>query len=383
MNALEHVTRRRLLARLIDSPELPQTIRALPERAFSALVRRVGVEDAGELVCLATTSQLVTAFDEDLFTAARPGAAEHFSVGRFVTWLEVLLEAGADVAADRFAELSEDFVAHAFSSLAFVLDHDLLLERLSASGRAARRADKLLESALCEELDGYLLVSKGGEGWDALLSLVLALDARHRPLLERLLDRCAAATAGLLDDLDELCTALDSGSSLADDVEAEREERRARLGFVEPRAAKAFLKLARQPQQRRERDPLTATYLRALEPSPAALGPAWAFEEEEAPPRPRRPALPDGGPVQALRLALQTLRGSEPRRFDERVAELAYLANVLTAGEGHAPVRAAEVALATVARGAERLAGEDGASLAEVITRTPADVLFRFGRAGP
>ena len=33
----------------------------------------IGIEDAGEIVALATTEQIVTAFDEDLFVNARPG----------------------------------------------------------------------------------------------------------------------------------------------------------------------------------------------------------------------------------------------------------------------------------------------------------------------
>ena len=94
-----------LLGHLIESPTLVRDVRALPPLTFSKLIQRVGVEDAGELVALATTEQLVSAFDEDLFRNTRPGQREAFDPARFVTWLEVLLEAGEDVAARRFAEL--------------------------------------------------------------------------------------------------------------------------------------------------------------------------------------------------------------------------------------------------------------------------------------
>lgn len=80
-----------LLARLIEDPDLPARIRELSSERFTALVHEVGVADAGELVALATTEQLVAAFDEDLFVNTRPGEREVFDRQRFVTWLEVLL----------------------------------------------------------------------------------------------------------------------------------------------------------------------------------------------------------------------------------------------------------------------------------------------------
>src|SRR3954471_7277947 len=102
-----------LLNSLIELPDLASTIQALPAPIFAALVRKVGVEDSGDLIALATTEQLVQAFDEDLFVGNRAGERESLDVRRFVVWLEVLLEAGEEAAAQRVAELDEDFVAHA------------------------------------------------------------------------------------------------------------------------------------------------------------------------------------------------------------------------------------------------------------------------------
>ncbi len=215
-----------LLSRLIETPDLADMVRALPLTTFAALVRHVGVEDAGEIIALGTTEQLVAAFDEDLFQNTNPGERERFDVGRFVVWLEVLLEAGDSVTARRFAELSDTFVVQALSSIILVLDHDALLLQLSVGGRAAFAADKALEGCLCEEIDGYLLVSKVHDGWDAALALILALDRDDRSLLVRLLDRCAANSSEYLDDLDALSTVLSLAESLAEDIEVEREERR-------------------------------------------------------------------------------------------------------------------------------------------------------------
>jgi hypothetical protein len=42
----------------------------------------VGLEDACELIALATTDQLGRIFDEELWSASRPGEAERFSPER-------------------------------------------------------------------------------------------------------------------------------------------------------------------------------------------------------------------------------------------------------------------------------------------------------------
>ncbi|MEO7036796.1 MAG: DUF6178 family protein [Polyangiaceae bacterium] len=202
---------RSLLNSLIELPTLASTVQALPAQTFAALVRKVGIEDAGELVALATTEQLIQAFDEDLFVSDRAGERESLNVARFVVWLEVLLEAGDEVVANRVAELDENFVAHALGGVLLVLDHDALRDVLDDGEDGARQVDKALESALTEDTDGYILVAKQHDGWDAVLALVLALDRNHRALLVRLLARLARAGSAYLDDLEELATALSEG----------------------------------------------------------------------------------------------------------------------------------------------------------------------------
>jgi hypothetical protein len=398
-----------LLARLIDSPALAETVRALPPPAFAALIRQVGLEDGGELVALATTEQLVTAFDEDLFENPRPGEREVFDPARFVTWLEILLEAGDAAAAARVAELSEDFVTQALHSLVVVLDEEALRNRMEEQDDDAVLADKALDAALSEELDGYLMLSRTHDGWDAVLALILALDRDHRALLVRVLDRCAAMSSDLVEDLDALTTVLSEGESLREDVEAEREERRSRAGFVEPRAAKSFLTLAaRGASTDTERDPVTRAYFRELDrsaPRPSAppaetaqlMGWLGAMAEDggrasagSSEPRALQAASPP------MIDAMRELRELAPKVFAERMDELAYLANVLVAGatlgdRRFRPSEAAEAALATVALGAE-LAARELASPAkarrptehdvvDVLQRQPADVLFRVASA--
>ncbi len=385
-----------LLSRLIDAPDLVARVRGLAPASFASLVRRIGVEDAGEVVALATTEQLVAAFDEELFTNDRPGERERFDVERFVTWLEVLLEAGDEVAAARFAELSEDFVIQALSSVILVLDDDALRARLDEGDSDARLADKALESALTEEIDGYLLVARRALGWDAALALVVALDLDHRPLLARLLDRCAALASGYVEDLESLTELLSAEDSLAEDVEGEREERRSRAGFVEPRAARSFLALARSPvlgdPARAERDPITRAYFRELEPRAASKDRAprerddvLALQGESAPALARRPSGAAGAP---LLDAMRALHELDPVAFAERIEELAYLANVLVAGSPSADggrLAASEAAsrvLDAVGRGAA-YAAKPRRPLVETLRACHADVLFRLAESAP
>jgi hypothetical protein len=408
MTGLTRGVPRALLARLIDMPDLPAVVRELPPMAFAALVRKVGVEDAGEVVALATTEQLVAAFDEDLFKNDRPGERETFDPDRFIVWLEVLLEAGDGVAAARFAELSEELVVRALTSVLIVLDEEALRHRMSEDDVDADAADKAIEASLSEEIDGYLLIARRTEGWDAVIALILALDRDHRPLLERLLDHAARLSGNLVEDLDELVTALSEGDSLAEDVEAEREDRRAARGYVEPRAARAFLELAKRPLSDAKaavRDPITRAYFRELSRDAPPTSPPTSprlselvgelvgeLAGAEAPAPLRLPSAKeptsDANASSALTLAMQRLRDVDAARFEERLEELVYLANVLVAGgtanaARYSVAQAAASVLDTVTRGAELSLGRTPrgvdpiAPLVEVLRTTSADLLFR------
>ncbi|MFO0550509.1 MAG: DUF6178 family protein [Polyangiaceae bacterium] len=390
---------RSLVARVLETPDLAERVRELPPASFAALVRKVGLEDAGEIVALATTEQLVTAFDEDLFVNEEAGEREVFDARRFALWVEVLMEAGDEVAAARAAELSEDFLAKGITSLVMVLDREALDDRLSEGDDDAVYADKALESALTEELDNHILVSRQADGWDAILGLILALDRNHHALLVRILDRAADASAEYIDDLEALTTALNAADSLANDVEAEREDRRAAKGFVEPRAAKAFLTLAKDKKQftggldSPERDPLTRAYFRELvrptadearaQHRSSARSESWLDElRATASPRPL-PANTQLG--NSVRLFGEALASLPAQVLDERMEELAYLANVLVAGaklDGaggrFTPARAAEAALATTTLGAMlALKAEPATTLATILSAGHADLLFR------
>jgi hypothetical protein len=390
MTSLSRPSPSALLARLIHAPDLVEQVRALPNPVFAAVVRELGVEDAGELVAMATTEQLMAAFDEDLFVNDEPGERERFSVTRFITWLEVILEAGDEAAANRVTELSQDFIVHALSSIMLVFDVDSLAERLRSNDPSAEAADRALENTYAEQIDQYLLVSRVESGWDATFALVVALDRMHRDVLIQILDRCVAVASGYMDDLASLSEVLSSSESLADDIEGDRQARRARLGYVDPLDAKSFLALARltsDEQPEADRDAITRDYIRELTDATDATGrptaTPLAIDRDDSEGLRQQllnagldvqtsPLLSDEDitvdETQPIVVALQSLANDSPACFDERMRELAYLANVMLAGvtlDGKRlrPADATNGSLQTVALGATLVAREQNPGL--------------------
>src|SRR3954470_7055814 len=115
---------RKLLARVLETPELGAQLQSLPGPVLGKLIDYVGLEDAGELVALATTDQLAQIFDEDLWRSSRAGEDPRFDAERFLLWLEIMLEAGERVVAERLAELPQELVTLAFHRHLLVISFD-------------------------------------------------------------------------------------------------------------------------------------------------------------------------------------------------------------------------------------------------------------------
>src|SRR5215467_7872582 len=106
-----------LLMRILDRPGLVAAVRELPGAVLGKLIDRIGLEDAGDLVALASTAQLERVFDDDLWRAERAGGDEIFRPERFVLWLRVMLEGGEDLLVQRLSELPQDLLALAVHRL--------------------------------------------------------------------------------------------------------------------------------------------------------------------------------------------------------------------------------------------------------------------------
>jgi len=366
-----------LLRQLLEDPELAPALRALPAPALRQVILRVGLEDAGELVALSSLEQLREVFDEDLWQSARPGEDEAFDATRFVVWLEVLLEGGEAFVADRLAELSEDFLVFAVSRLVRVLDL-AVVTAWATDPSEADRLDTIVETQPCQELDEYLMLSRTEWGWDAVLTTLLALDERHPELLRAVLSRCAAATHDEVGSAEMLHVVLRGEEVLLEDARAERDERRAERGYVSPADARAFLALARTVPASREDDPITRAYFRELKRVDAAHPAAARTAAPQS--LPVRQLLAEAGvEVEVAEMApaagglfrqtLAELHEHDPRAHQRVMEELAYLANVLVAGDTSAahswrPVEAAERVLELCDEGLRAIADREGSATA-------------------
>jgi hypothetical protein len=278
--------------------------------------------------------------------------------------------------------------------------------------------EKALESCLYEEIDEYRIISRNHEGWDAILTVLLALDRDHDDFLGRVLKHCCHMAADFIEDNGGLYQVLTSDEMLESDVGAEREERRAEEGFIAPSSAAGFLALARNTDladilASKERDPVTHAYFRSLRtpshPSAAHNGAEMRVGTDAASAASLveilrdADVLPASGPALLLQVVPDTDAASAQKNgvftqamrrlgahaadlHGRRMQELAYLANVLAAGcsiEGRTlrPLEAARAAVATCNLGMEHLLQDEPSqdASASLLQRTSADKLFRIG----
>jgi len=419
MNTAKHTRPRQLLARILEEPALVSTIQSLEPRLLARLVRHIGLEDAGELAALATPQQLMEVFDEDLWSRDAAGEDETFDAARFALWLEILLESGAKLAADKVAGLDEDMLTFALCRNVLVIDIEQLARTMSAGGRSddGDLLEKELEGYLYQEFEQFRVIAKDPRTWEPIRTVLVELDAEHTDLFLRLLERCCDISSQYVDDNGGLYEVLSSEAMLEEDVVGQREDRRATQGYVAPSLARAFLAHARVESletllQSDAVDPSTRAYFRdsaarAVQPAPsdesaAPRQPApsadWWSLLREVEIVPTQPALLGSGGEAAelhaeplvVNRAMRALRERDERAYAERLNELAYLSNVLLSGCAHEgrelrPVEAAQAALACCNLGAERLLGHrgeapgDARALADLLGTGTLVKLFRLG----
>lgn len=402
--ALVTLSSRDLLSRVLAEPHLVEAVRALPPRELGTLVRQIGLEDAGEIVALATPEQLLHVLDEDVWKSDAPGQDEALDDERFAVWLEVLLEAGDRAVADKLAELPDDLVMHGLFRQVLVLDMDALGQELAElDEEEVDQIEKNLDGCLSHEFEGYRVISRRHDGWDSVLGVLVALDTHHHATLSRILDRLAHASRSLIDDEGGLVEALSDAEMLASDAAADRADRRAAGGFVAPSDARSFLALAlKLPPEHvladEQSDPVTRAYFRELDKTPpqvspastAAAAPLLALIEKSAPSAPAPKLLPSKSADPAIShfvAALNDLAERDPALHGRRLDELAFLVNVLIAGEskdGRAlrPIEAVERAVGACAAGLAHVVSANKrkkADPADVLAKVSADRLFRIG----
>ena len=354
----------RQLARLLDTPLLARVVPHLPAETLHQLIRYRGLEACGELVTAATPAQLTSLLDLDLWRPAQPGHDGKFDVERFGEWLEVLVDTGDSVAARTVAALDRSVVVTGLSRHVRVFDPGIFEPTAQSDDEPIERHEAMREGGgdwLECEVGGYIVRARRAAAWDAIVTLLVALEAEHGDSFHSVMQGCRRLANSMpeVDGLDDLLLAPEQHLH---EVAIEREHRRSQQGYATPADARAFLQMARQPSRAStarsvEANPIVAAYFRAADEAPeppasrsidvdveAADAPESIAEVigllTEAGMMPDRPrallAAPDTDPqasrLMHLRRLMEFARDQDEAAYLQRNRELAFLANALLAG---------------------------------------------------
>jgi hypothetical protein len=383
-DSLEH-----RLARLPDTSLLARVVPHLPPETLHHLIRVRGLDACGELATSATPAQLTAVLDLDLWRPARPGGEPLFDIDRFGEWLEVLVDAGHSVAARTIAALDEHLVVAGLSRCVRVCDpgifeptaqsddeptdrHEAMREGDSIHADETRVHGSSAGSLECE-VGGYIVRARRTDAWDAIVTLLVALDAEHGSYFHAVMQGCRRFSNSRpeIDGLDDLLLAPEQHLL---DVTIEWDRRRSRQGYATPADARAFLEMARQATRTQSSastaattaiNPIVAAYFRAADearesPDEAAKAPALHAPATDGPESidavlellietshvrpgygsqgagPERPlALLEAGGADRLtrvRRLMAFVRDTDEPAYFARSRELAFLANTLLAG---------------------------------------------------
>jgi hypothetical protein len=341
-----------VLQRILDTPQLARAVARLQPELLHRVIRHVGLEDASELVALATPAQLSRVFDLDLWQASRPGVDEQFDAARFGTWLQVLLDAGPDVAAEKLAAIAPDMVIAGLVQHARVVDLSTVTPFVTLDGELAGGRDEG-DARTCE-IGGYRLSARRDDAWDAIVEVLLTLETAHPAAFDRLMNGCRALSSSRPEE-SGMHDLLDDPEQAMADLAFERDRRREQQGYVMPAQARAFLDMARQGRGDRTApaaNPIARAYFHSLaEPVLEETGDAQSSDTGASaadvaavvdvlmesgvldPPR----ALLTGGrdeapPLARIHEALRVVVERDASAYALRSGELGYLANTLVAG---------------------------------------------------
>jgi hypothetical protein len=244
---------RPLLDRILDTPDLALAIPRLQPDLLHKVIQSCGLEDCSELVALATPQQLAGVFDRDLWRAARSGGDEQFDPDRFGVWLEVLAESGAASAAQRIARMDPRLVVAGLAHHIRVFDHASVAGYTTMDGTEVP-GKRFADDRVMADVGGYSIVARRTASWDAILEVLVALDAEHHNSFHRLMRGCRelSNSAPEVDGLDDLLADPDQA---AFDLAFARERRRDRQGYMTPAQARAFLQNAREVRLEARRPP--------------------------------------------------------------------------------------------------------------------------------
>lgn len=394
----------------VDTSHLVRVVPHLAAETLHQIIRHKGLDVCAEIVAAATPAQLASVFDLDLWRSAKPGHDERFDTERFGEWLELLVDADVTLAARIVAAMDTRLVVAGLSRYVRVFDPAAIATTLDGE---SYDIDVTPHRGPECEVGGYLVRGITSHAWDAIVALLLALDADHHDRFHAVMRECRRMSDSTpeVDGLDDL---LMKPEQLLHDLALDREGRRSRLGYSTPADARAFLRMARQRRcpTRGEPsvNPFVAAYFRAttdtigsendaipdlprrsLEPSLAGSAPESVDAVVDmlataglVAPRPR--ALLEGPHAQASRFAclrrlMEFVRENDDTVYMARSHELAFLANTLVAGcsmqsRSFTPQEASDAATGVCNLGLERWPDSHGTPAAELNVALPDTLLM-------
>src|SRR6185436_11647367 len=268
---------------------------------------------------------LSSLLDLDLWRHPRPGRDEQFDVDRFGEWLEVLVDAGSSIAARTVAAIDQELVITGLSRYVRVFDPGIFEPTAQSDDEAMDRdeamhegdsidvdqaIDESSDGGLESEVGGYLVRARRADAWDAIVTLLAALDDEHGRYFHAVMQGCRRLSNSRpeTDGLDDLLRAPEQHLH---DVTIERERRRSQQGYATPGDARAFLQMARQPNHSRRGEsatesikvnPIVAAYFREADEAPESSNETARIPERTLESSPSRPSRPTDAQVEATDL---------------------------------------------------------------------------------
>src|SRR5262249_36859389 len=157
----------------------------------------------------------------------RPGVDEQLDVERFATWLDVLMQSGATIAAQKVAGMDADLLIAALAQHLRVFDVAAVEPLESPDGDEPVERRRGGESTC--ELGGYLLEARRTDAWDTIVDLLAALDSNHPDYFHRVMRGCRHLSHDGY-ELDGLHDLLDDRAQDLFDLALDREHRREERG---------------------------------------------------------------------------------------------------------------------------------------------------------
>jgi hypothetical protein len=308
-------------------PAVARVVAGLAPEALHQLIVDRGIGDCAEMVAAASPAQLAAVFDLDLWRSPRPGEDARFDADRFGDWLELLIDAGDEVAARIVAAMDLPLVVAGLSRYIRVIDPAALApivegEVLHDMGMPSTGGPEC-------EVGGYLMRGLTGDSWDAIVALLIALEAGHAERFHAVMGECRRLSNSR-PEVDGLDSLLIPAEQLLHDLALDRDDRRSERGYSTAADARAFLLQARR--RPRPTPPGASAALVAASPSPLAL----------------------------VRTLIEFVRDHDDTVYLTRSEELAFLANTLVAGcsiqsRAFTPREASNAAVAICNLGLEQL----------------------------